>query len=132
MIKNIFIFLTMRMSGNKWIKWGIFIPPFSYLLSASRLAMERCKSKRKSDLIGTITSFAVMSSIEVLDGFSSGYGASVSSDLVANAMGAGFYLGQQALWHETRIYPKFSFIEHPLHHKDLTPWVRNGLSRRNF
>jgi len=55
-----------------------------------------------------ITSFAVMSSIEVLDGFSAGYGAS-ASDLLANAIGSGFFLGQQALWHETRIYPKFSF-----------------------
>jgi len=49
-----------------------------------------------------------MSSIEVLDGFSAGYGASVS-DVVANAAGTGLYWGQQALWNETRIYPKYSF-----------------------
>jgi len=65
-------------------------------------------SKKKSDLAGAITSFAVMSSIEVLDGFSAGYGAS-ASDLLANALGSGFYLGQQALWKEIRIFPKFSF-----------------------
>lgn len=49
-----------------------------------------------------------MSSIEILDGFSTGYGASVS-DLGANALGAGFFLGQNLLWNEIRIYPKFSF-----------------------
>jgi hypothetical protein len=56
-----------------------------------------------------------MSSIEVLDGFSAGYGAS-ATDLLANALGSGFYLGQQALWNETRLYPKFSF-----HRTDYAP-----------
>jgi uncharacterized protein YfiM (DUF2279 family) len=64
--------------------------------------------KKKSDRIGSLISFGIMSSIEVLDGFSAGYGASVS-DLVANAAGVGLYWGQQALWSETRIYPKYSF-----------------------
>lgn len=64
--------------------------------------------KKKSDRIGTITSFVMMSSIEVFDGYSSGYGAS-SSDLLANALGGFIFLGQQALWNETRIHPKFSF-----------------------
>jgi hypothetical protein len=64
--------------------------------------------KKKSDLYGTLTAFVMMSSIEVMDGFSAGYGAS-ATDLLANGIGAGIYLGQQALWKETRIYPKFSF-----------------------
>lgn len=65
-------------------------------------------SKPKSDRLGSLISFGVMSSIEVLDGFSAGYGASLS-DLAANAAGTGLYWGQQALWNETRIYPKYSF-----------------------
>ncbi len=89
-------------------KMGHFYSAFQLTSISARTLQWSGVNKKKSDLIGTITSFAVMSSIEVLDGFSSGYGAS-ASDLVANAMGAGFYLGQQALWHETRIYPKFSF-----------------------
>jgi hypothetical protein len=64
--------------------------------------------KKKSDLYGTLTAFVMMSSIEVMDGFSAGYGAS-ATDLLANGIGAGIFLGQQALWKETRIYPKFSF-----------------------
>ena len=89
-------------------KVGHFYSAFQLSSIGSRTLQWSGVSKKKSDLTGSITSFAVMSSIEVLDGFSAGYGAS-ASDLLANALGAGFYLGQQALWHETKIYPKFSF-----------------------
>ena len=65
-------------------------------------------SKNKSDKASAITSFAILSSIEILDGFSSGYGAS-ASDWAANALGSGFFLGQQLLWNEVRIHPKYSF-----------------------
>jgi len=65
---------------------------------------------KKSDRIGAVTSFVIMSSIEVFDGFSAGYGAS-ATDLLANVFGTGFYLGQRLGWNEIRIHPKFSF--HP-------------------
>ncbi len=65
-------------------------------------------SKNKSHKASAITSFAILSSIEILDGFSSGYGAS-ASDWVANAVGSGFFLGQHLLWNEVRIHPKYSF-----------------------
>lgn len=89
-------------------KVGHFYSAFHLSSIGSRTLQWSGVSKKKSDVVGAITSFAMMSSIEVLDGFSEGYGAS-ASDLLANAIGAGFYLGQQALWHETRIHPKFSF-----------------------
>jgi uncharacterized protein YfiM (DUF2279 family) len=89
-------------------KVGHFYSAFQLSSVGSRTLQWSGVSKRKSDVAGTITSFAVMSSIEVLDGFSAGYGASVS-DLAANALGAGFYIGQQLIWDEVRIYPKFSF-----------------------
>lgn len=65
-------------------------------------------SENKSDRIGAISSFGIMASIEILDGFSSAYGASLT-DLSANALGIGLYYAQKALWQEIRIYPKFSF-----------------------
>lgn len=65
-------------------------------------------SARKSENAGSLSSIGIMSSIEVFDGFSAAYGASLS-DLVANTSGAAFYLGQQRLWKEIRIYPKYSF-----------------------
>lgn len=79
--------------------------------------------KRRSQKIGALASFVMMSSIEVFDGYSVGYGAS-TSDLLANAMGASFFLGQQFLWDETRIYPKFSF--HTTHLANQRPEVLGG------
>ncbi len=75
-------------------------------------------SKRKSNTIGTAASFVLMSSIEIFDGYSSGYGASVY-DIGANAAGAYLYLGQQLLWDEIRVYPKFSF--HQTYLSNLRP-----------
>jgi hypothetical protein len=53
--------------------------------------------------------------IEIMDGFSDGYGAS-GGDLVADALGPAFYLGQHMAWDQIRIYPKFSF-----HRTDFAP-----------
>ena len=106
--KQEFQFFNDAGEWNQVDKVGHFYSAFQLSSIGSRTLQWSGVSKKKSDLAGTITSFAVMSSIEVLDGFSAGYGAS-ASDLLANALGAGFYLGQQALWHETKIYPKFSF-----------------------
>ena len=77
--------------------------------------------RRKADRIGAVTGFLINSSIEIFDGFSADYGAS-ATDLIANACGAGFYLGQQLGWREIRIYPKFSF-----HTTSLAPENPNTL-----
>ncbi|MCB0429754.1 MAG: DUF2279 domain-containing protein [Flavobacteriales bacterium] len=52
--------------------------------------------------------FVFQTTIETLDGFSSEWGASWG-DLLANTTGTGLLIGQQLLWHEQRIVPKFSF-----------------------
>ena len=65
-------------------------------------------NKKRSDRIGSLASFLMISSIEIFDGYSTGYGAS-ATDLLANATGVSFFLGQQMLWEEIRIQPKFSF-----------------------
>lgn len=89
-------------------KCGHFYSAFQLSSIGSRSLQWANMPRTKSDRIAAITSFAVMSSIEVFDGFSAGYGAS-ATDLLANAVGAGFYLGQGAVWNEVRIYPKFSY-----------------------
>jgi hypothetical protein len=66
----------------------------------------------KSDLTGALLGFAVLVPIEVFDGFSDAYGASVG-DLGADAAGALFYYGQARLWNEVRLHPKFSFRYSP-------------------
>lgn len=97
--------------SKEWLqvdKAGHFYSTFQLSRLASHSLQWTGMAKNKSQKIGALTSFAMMSTIEVFDGYSSGYGAS-ASDLVANAFGASLYLGQHMLWDEIRIHPKFSF-----------------------
>ena len=67
-------------------------------------------SKKNQLLIGGLSGFAYMSAIEVMDGYSEGWGFSWG-DMGANALGSGFAIGQKALWNEQRIQLKFSFYQ---------------------
>ena len=103
-----FQFFNDAQEWKQMDKVGHFYSAF-HLSSIGSQTLQWCSlPTRKSDRIGAVTSFVVMSSIEIFDGFSAGYGASVT-DLVANACGTGFYLGQRFGWNEIRVYPKYSF-----------------------
>ncbi len=99
----------------------------AYQLSATTAqALRWCGvSPRKSDIIGAISGFAMLVPIEILDGKSQAYGAS-PGDLIADAVGAGIYLGQSLLWKEQRIISKFSF--HRTSYPPLNPnLLGNGM-----
>jgi hypothetical protein len=64
--------------------------------------------EKKADLYGAIAGFVLTLPIEVFDGYSDGYGASMG-DVVADAAGPALFLSQKLLWKEIRIHPKFSF-----------------------
>jgi uncharacterized protein YfiM (DUF2279 family) len=71
-------------------------------------ALDHCgSSERQSVLLGGSLGLIFLSGVEVLDGTSSGWGFSWS-DMAANTLGAGLFMGQQALWDEQRITAKFS------------------------
>lgn len=97
-----------------------------HLSSTTAQALRWCGvSKKKSDIIGAISGFSMLLPIEILDGKSEAYGAS-AGDLIANAVGAGIYIGQSLLWKEQRIIPKFSF--HTTSYPPLNPnLLGNGL-----
>lgn len=59
-------------------------------------------------IYGAGLGFAFLTAVEVLDGFSSEWGAS-PGDIIANASGTALYVSQELLWNEQRITPKFSF-----------------------
>ncbi|MDT7833019.1 DUF2279 domain-containing protein [Flavobacteriaceae bacterium S356] len=59
-------------------------------------------------LYGATLGFSFLTAIEVLDGFSSEWGASWG-DIAANAAGTGLLIGQELLWKEQRITMKYSF-----------------------
>jgi uncharacterized protein YfiM (DUF2279 family) len=97
--------------GAEWKqvdKLGHFYSAFHLAAIGSQTVQWCGHPVRKSDKVGALTSFVVMSSIEIFDGFSAGYGAS-ATDLAANVCGAAFFLGQRIGWNEIRIHPKFSF-----------------------
>jgi hypothetical protein len=65
-------------------------------------------TKKNQLLYGAGLGFAFLTAVEVLDGYSSEWGAS-SGDIIANATGTALYVSQELMWHEQRITPKFSF-----------------------
>jgi hypothetical protein len=66
-------------------------------------------ASQKSQLIyGAGLGFVFLTAVEVMDGFSEEWGASMG-DVVANASGTALYVSQQLIWNEQRIIPKFSF-----------------------
>ena len=68
---------------------------------------------RKNQLIyGSTLGFVFLSAVEVMDGYSSNWGASWG-DVAANASGTALYVSQELLWNEQRIIPKFSFHTTP-------------------
>lgn len=69
-------------------------------------------SRRSQLIVGGMSGFAYMSAIEVMDGYSTGWGFSWG-DMAANALGSGLAIGQEALWKQQRIQLKFSFYQSP-------------------
>lgn len=106
-------------------KAGHFFASF-YLSALPAGALESCGlSKRKASGYGAMVGFLLTIPIEVMDGFSDGYGASFG-DVVADAAGPAFLLAQQLAWRETRIIPKFSF------HRTAYPPLRPDLLGDNL
>lgn len=77
-------------------------------------------TKKKQLIYGAGLGFAFLSAVEVMDGFSSEWGASVT-DVITNASGTALYVSQEIIWKEQRIIPKFSF--HKTHFAAIRPNV---------
>lgn len=68
-------------------------------------------AERKSAIwIGGMLGSLYLTTIEILDGFSAGWGASLS-DFAANSIGSAAFISQQLIWDEQRVQLKFSY--HP-------------------
>lgn len=106
--KQSFRFFNDNAEWKQVDKLGHFYSAFYFSYGTSKALRWSNVQQRKADFIGAATGFLVLAPIEVFDGFSEAYGAS-SGDLLANAAGSVFFLGQSLLWDEPRIYPKFSF-----------------------
>lgn len=75
--------------------------------------LEWSGGSKKSQLIyGSTLGFAFLTAVEFMDGYSAEWGFSWG-DVAANASGTALYVGQELLWKEQRIVPKFSFHRTP-------------------
>lgn len=70
--------------------------------------------------IGTGISLGYQTTLEMFDAFSQDWGFSWA-DFTANAVGTGFYLGQELIWNEERIIPKFSY--HSTEYASIRPEI---------
>lgn len=107
--------------NNEWLQ----MDKVGHMYSAYHLGrfgaemMNWSGANQKNQLVyGATLGFAFLTAVEVLDGFSSEWGAS-SGDIIANATGTALYVSQELLWREQRIIPKFSF--HTTHYANLRP-----------
>jgi hypothetical protein len=106
--KQTFQFFNDNAEWKQVDKTGHFFASF-YLSDLSSRALRSCNMPaKKADVYGALSGFILTIPIEILDGYSDGYGAS-AGDIVADAAGPLFFLGQKLAWHEVRIQPKFSF-----------------------
>lgn len=77
-------------------------------------------SKKNQLVYGAGLGFAFLTAVEVMDGYSSQWGAS-SGDIIANVSGTALYVSQELIWKEQRITPKFSF--HTTQYAEYRPEV---------
>lgn len=76
-------------------------------------AMRSCGfTSKKSMLLSGATGFIFLTSVEVLDGFSKEWGASMG-DVIANTTGYIFLVAQELAWKEQRVMFKFSMSPSP-------------------
>lgn len=81
--------------------------------------------ENKSLIYGAPVGFIFLSTVEVFDGLSAGWGFSWG-DIAANALGTGLFMGQQAIWHQQKIQMKYSY------HKTQFPQYRPDLLGSNL
>jgi len=84
-----------------------------HLGSLGANAMKWAGANQKSQLLyGATLGLAFLTTVEVFDGYSANWGASLG-DVAANVSGTALYVSQELLWKEQRIVPKFSFHTTP-------------------
>ncbi|PKP24153.1 MAG: DUF2279 domain-containing protein [Bacteroidetes bacterium HGW-Bacteroidetes-22] len=115
--------------NDEWLqidKAGHFVTSY-YISRLTSYSVEWAgMSHRNSVWYGGIAGFTYMTTIEILDGFSSEWGAS-AGDLTANTFGAILFIGQELLWKDQRITLKYSW--HPTKYADYRPDI---LGRNTF
>ena len=83
-------------------------------------------SKKNQIIYGSTLGLGFLTAVEVMDGFSEEWGFSWT-DMAANTLGSGLFVGQELLWKEQRIHLKYSFHQTEFA-KQRPDKLGNGLS----
>lgn len=101
------------------IEGWMYIDKFGHTLSAyyvGRLGYDvlkwACVPEKKAVWYGGTLGLMFLTTVEIFDGISAGWGAS-TWDLAHNTLGAGIFIGQQLLWQEQYLTLKFSYSHSP-------------------
>lgn len=106
--KSSFHFKNDNSDWKQMDKMGHFMTSY-YLGKLGMEVLDWAGISKKNQLIyGATYGFTFLTAVEVLDGYSDGWGAS-PGDILANAAGTGLLIGQELLWNEQRITLKYSF-----------------------
>ncbi|EIA08903.1 DUF2279 domain-containing protein [Flavobacterium frigoris] len=106
--KSNFHFINDNSEWMQMDKVGHFYSSYQMGRLGSEMLEWSGATKKDQLIYGSGLGFAFLTAVEVLDGFSSEWGAS-TGDIIANASGTALYVSQELLWDEQRIIPKFSF-----------------------
>jgi len=97
--------------SNEWLQ----MDKFGHVFSSYQLGRVGAdvlnwsgESKKNQLIYGATLGFVFLTIVEVFDGYSKEWGFSWT-DIAANGVGTGLYIGQELLWKEQRITLKFSF-----------------------
>ncbi len=105
-----FRFFNDNSEWNQVDKVGHFYSTYHFSRLGDNVFKWAGLEEKKAAFWGSIVGTALLIPIEVLDGFSEEFGFSYG-DMLANAAGSAFFLGQELLWNKQLIKPKFSFHE---------------------
>ena len=109
--------------NSEWLQMDKVGHVFSsyHIGRASAESFKWAGASKKTQLIyGATLGFSFLSVVEIFDGYSAEWGAS-TGDVIANASGTILFIGQELIWKEQRITPKFSF--HQTKYASLRPNV---------
>jgi hypothetical protein len=109
--------------GSNWLqmdKMGHLYASYKFGLLTSEAMIWSGIPRKKSVLLGAGIGLGYQTTLEIFDGFSSDWGFSWY-DMAANGLGLGLFIGQQFIFKEEWIIPKFSF--HPTQYAALRPAV---------
>lgn len=86
-------------------------------------------NNKQATWMGVGVAWGYLAAVEVMDGFSEGWGFSWT-DMAANTIGAAIFTAQQLTWQDQRIVIKFSY--HPTEYAEMRPEVLGSTSMQSI